>query len=236
MDNNINCRLQDIINHYGGNKSAFARLVGVSATVIENIVGLRKGKPSYDVLVKICANANVSAEWLLTGEGNMLKNEDLHIANPEVEERFTLCTDHKKDLQCVPLYEMDATAGLMALFDKNVRQIPISHLQIPDLPPVDGALYVRGDSMYPLLKAGDIVCYKEIPVSIDCIIWGEMYLLSFIIDQETFIAIKYIQQSDSENMIRLVSYNPHHSPKDIPANSVRALALVKASVRFNTMG
>ena len=97
-------------------------------------------------------------------------------------------------------------------------------------------LYVRGDSMYPLLKSGDIVLYKEIPNGVQSILWGEMYLLSFTLDGEDYITIKYIQKGDDERTVRLVSHNPHHSPKDIPADSIRALALVKASVRFNTMG
>jgi transcriptional regulator with XRE-family HTH domain len=59
---------------YSGNKRAFANAIGVSATVIENVVGTRQGKPSYDVLEKICANANISAEWLLMERGEMLYN------------------------------------------------------------------------------------------------------------------------------------------------------------------
>lgn len=70
----INERFQSIIDTcFRGNKRAFATQIGVSATVIENVVGKRNGKPSFDVLRSVCANANISAEWLLTGEGSMLK-------------------------------------------------------------------------------------------------------------------------------------------------------------------
>ena len=71
----INERMNHIIKElYGGNKRAFANAIGVSATVIENVVGTRQGKPSYDVLEKVCANANISAEWLLMERGEMLYN------------------------------------------------------------------------------------------------------------------------------------------------------------------
>lgn len=67
---NINEKIETIISVlFAGNKRAFAKAVGISPSVVENIVGTRKGKPSYDVLTKICANANVSAEWLLLGTG-----------------------------------------------------------------------------------------------------------------------------------------------------------------------
>ena len=90
--------------------------------------------------------------------------------------------------------------------------------------------------MYPLLKSGDIVLYKEVPNGSKNIFWGEMYLLSFRIDGESYITIKYIQKTDDDRYVRLVSHNPLHSPKDIPIDSIQALALVKASIRFNTMG
>lgn len=231
---NINERLAELIkSEYSGNKRAFAQKAGISATVVENIVGTRQGKPSYDVLEKMCVNANISPDWLLTGRGAMLRGEDTQLASPSVQARFPLRSDHDVALQSVPLYELDATAGLTALFE--TRQVPVSHIQIPDLPPCDGALYVRGDSMYPLLKSGDIVLYKEVHDNAN-ILYGEMYLLSFTIDGDDYVTIKYLQKADDEGFVRLVSYNPHHSPKDIPVDSIRALALVKASVRFNTMG
>ena len=189
----INGRFAEIINRlYAGNKRAFAQQVGISPTVIENVVGTRQGKPSYDVLEKICANANISAEWLLSGKGCMTRGEDTQTGAATIQSQFTLRTDRRIDVQSVPLYELDATAGLVALFADQGRMTPISHIQIPDLPPCDGAVYVRGDSMYPLLKSGDIVLYKEIPNGSSGILWGEMYLLSFNIDGESYITIRTI--------------------------------------------
>lgn len=60
---------------YGGNKRAFAIAVGVSATVVENLVGSRQSKPSFNVLSKISTNVNISSEWLLTGNGDMIKEK-----------------------------------------------------------------------------------------------------------------------------------------------------------------
>ena len=67
----INERFELIIKVlFNGNKRAFAKAVGISPTVVENIVGARRGKPSYDVLFKVCSNANISAEWILFGNGD----------------------------------------------------------------------------------------------------------------------------------------------------------------------
>lgn len=45
------------------------------------------------------------------------------------------------------------------------------------IPKCDGGLRIVGDSMYPLLKSGDIVFYKQVHDIMHSIIWGEMYLI-----------------------------------------------------------
>ena len=65
-------QLIDILTN--GNKRAFATRIGVSPTVIENIVGQRSGKPGAALLEKIlCSFENVDALWLITGKGQMFK-------------------------------------------------------------------------------------------------------------------------------------------------------------------
>lgn len=216
--------------------SEFAAILNINKSTLSNWKA--RNTIDYDVLFSKCEKINMN--WLLTGEGKMLKDE-IQLATPHVEENFKLQTDRVVGLQSVPLYDLDATAGLVSLFNDSIRQVPINHLQIPDLPPCSGAVYVRGDSMYPLLKSGDIVCYKEVSKDYKNILWGEMYLLSFIMDNESYITIKYIQkpenkEAEKNQFVCLVSHNPYHSPKDIPFSSINALALVKASIRFNTMG
>lgn len=211
---------------------ALAEVLGIARSTLSN--WRSRGSIDYDLLFSKCKHFNL--DWLLTGQGSMQRSNVMQLADMNVAEQFPLRTDRKLDLQSVPLYELDATAGLVALFADTTRPTPISHLQIPDLPPCDGAIYVRGDSMYPLLKSGDIVLYKEINNTNGCLLWGEMYLLSFTLDGEDYITIKYVQKSEVEGFVRLVSHNPHHAPQEIPRDSIRAVALVKASVRFNTMG
>ena len=103
-----------------------------------------------------------------------------------------------------------------------------------NLPRCDGAIYVVGDSMYPLLKSGDIVLYKQIG-DVNDIFWGDMYLLSIDIDGEEYVTVKYIQKSEKPGCVKLVSQNPHHADKDIEIGRIRALAFVKASIRMNSI-
>lgn len=67
----INERFGKIIRAlYGGNKSAFATAVGIAPSVVDNIVGKRQGKPSFEVIEKVSALAEVNVEWLVTGRGD----------------------------------------------------------------------------------------------------------------------------------------------------------------------
>lgn len=234
--NKILPRIESIANNEGITIGALERKIGASKGVLSRAIANGTDIQSKWIQAIVENYPLYSAEWLLSGKGEMIREETTQRATPSVQAQFSLRTDHPVEMQNVPLYELDASAGLVALFADQNRRTPISHIQIPDLPPCDGAVYVRGDSMYPLLKSGDIVLYKEIPNGSQGILWGEMYLLSFTIDGESYISIKYIQKADDDRFVRLVSHNPHHSPKDIPADSIQALALIKASIRFNTMG
>lgn len=70
INKRIDTLIQDICD---GNKRLFSRKINVAATVIENIVGKRQGKPSFEVIEKIVfAIENINADWLITGRGSML--------------------------------------------------------------------------------------------------------------------------------------------------------------------
>lgn len=71
----INERLQTIVDElFEGNKAKFAKTIGIAPTSLSNYLGdKRQSKPSSDLLEKIINSVgNISAHWLLTGEGNML--------------------------------------------------------------------------------------------------------------------------------------------------------------------
>ena len=171
---------------------------------------------------------NANPDWLDSGEGKMFN------AEPDLTP-YNLRTDRSLPLQSVPLYSIEGTAGLIPLFEQQQQFEPINYINIPNLPKCDGAIYVVGDSMYPLLKSGDIILYKQLNDVRD-VFWGDMYLLSIDIDGEEYITVKYVQKSEHEGYIRLVSQNQHHADKEVEINRIRAIALIKASIRMHTIG
>ena len=228
-------RILSFLECNGIKKADFYQATGVADS---NFKGKNLySQPGGDVLVKILTSyPNISAEWLLTGEGDMLKSKYTEETQIEVKPiHQPRSTEKKEETQVVYLYDFEASAGLRALFD-NSRQNIIDTIKIPNLPKCDGAIHIVGDSMYPLLKSGDIILYRQMPLDINNLLYGEMYLLSYDIDGDDYIVVKYIRKSGKgEPFITLGSENPAHAPRDIDFRRITALALVKASVRINCM-
>jgi len=218
---------------------------GVSYYAFENSIGASRGSISKavkegksmgsQVLEKILlVYTDLNPVWLLTGAGEIFIDNPEILRNKKIE-TFRLKTDYEIESQQIPLYDIEAIAGLVPLFQDGKSQSPVDHISIPHLPKCDGAVYVTGDSMYPLLKSGDIVLYKEIHDVANEIFWGEMYLLGIDMSGEEYITVKYIQKSEIPGCVKLVSQNKHHQDKDIEMSKIKALALVKASIRINSM-
>ena len=218
---------------------------GISYYAFENSLGASRGSISKavkegksigsNVLENIMATyPDLNPVWLLTGVGEMFVTNEEIVTNKSIE-TFRLKTDRNIESQQIPLYDIEAVAGLVPLFQDTNAQKPIDHISIPHLPKCDGAVYITGDSMYPLLKSGDIVLYKEINDIKNEIFWGEMYLLSIDMSDEEYVTVKYIQKSEQAGYVKLVSQNKHHQDKDVELSRIKALALVKASIRINSM-
>lgn len=170
--------------------------------------------------------SDLSSDWLMTGSGEMLRKE-IHV--------YPLKGTEKMVDNPIKLYDLEASANLHSLFCQKDQNI-LGEISIPNIPVCDGAVYVRGDSMYPLLKSGDIIAYKIVSPDIQHIFYGEMYLVSIDMDGEEYLTVKYVNHSGrGDEWIKLVSYNQYYQPKDFPLSSIRAMALVKVSIRMNTM-
>lgn len=222
----------------GGRVKEMRKVLGMKQDELSGILGIGKSALSMietgraalsernkNILIQ---ELNVNPDWIDTGSGEMF-NSPLETFVP-----FIRRTDRTLPMQSVPLYNIEGTAGLVPLFTGQMPVRPIDYIHIPSLPKCDGAIYIVGDSMYPLLKSGDIVLYKKVN-SIEDIFWGDMYLLSIDIDGEEYITVKYIQKSENAGCVKLVSQNPHHADKDVSVDRIKALAFIKASIRMNSM-
>lgn len=222
----MNERIKIIRKALNMTQEQLAQRLGIGKAALSMIETGKTGLSSRNRNILI-QELNVNPEWLESGKGEMFN------AEPDLT-AYMRRTDSSLPLQSVPLYSIEGTAGLVPLFTDRVQTKPVNYIHIPNLPKCDGAIYVVGDSMYPLLKSGDIVLYKQLH-DINDVFWGDMYLLSIDIDGEECITVKYIQKSERAGYVKLVSQNPHHADKEVRIERIRAIALVKASIRMNSI-
>ena len=227
MKTTINQRVKEIADKLcDGNVSELARVVGVTQPALRDIVGTKQAKPRFEIINQIveCSTLHINADWLITGKGPMQRHGINILHNSPYRD---------VGRGAIPIYDISAAANLHTLLTDNNQHL-LGEIMIPNAPHCDGAIYARGDSMYPLVKTGDIIAYKQLQ-SLNNLISGEIYVVDFHVEGDDFLVIKYVKWEEKSATLRLISYNGHHEDIVISVSAVRAIALVKIVVRINTM-
>lgn len=245
-------RILQYLEYKSISRYCFYRDSGITRGVLEQPTGI-----SEENIEKFIRYArDISLDWLLRGRGSMCVGEDVLSAAgnyfPEIKKIATASdvsmpyhTDYpavsenryaKTGRWGVWLYELDGHSGLSQLFRGEAPpECTVGQLHIPGLPMCDGALHIRGETRCAPLKNGDIAIYKVLP-SADTLIFGELYLLSIEVGDEEFTMIRYLRRGDASDSVVLdQGHGIQSDVQEIPRERIRALALVKAAVRFNTL-
>ncbi|MDR2928718.1 MAG: hypothetical protein LBV41_11065 [Cytophagaceae bacterium] len=231
---NINERLKTIITKlYSGNKRYFATSVDIAPSVVENIVGTRQGKPSYDVLEKICANAHISPEWLLTGAGEMLKSEakpektkpDASDGTPTPQKQAINKVPEGSDAG-IPLIPLGAMAGFGS-GEMQILDYDCERYIVPMFKDAEFLIQVKGSSMQPKYNSGDLVACKKLPLNDLFFLWNKVY----VIDTVQGALVKRINQAEDNDHILLCSENPSYPSVNIHKSQIYAVSLVVGVIR-----
>ena len=214
----INKRLVDILEYFfDGNVSEMARKTGVLQPTLNNIVANRKSKPSADNLTKIANSIeSLNSEWLLTGEGEMLR---------------TATDDSAADKQkALPLIPFEALAGYLSTDNEGVMVEDCERYVIPEFDRRGAEFIIRvsGSSMYPKYSNGDLLGCKKIK-DILFFQWGKIYVL----DTSQGTLVKRIYEHENDDFVKLVSDNKDvYPPFVIPKSDIRSLSIVVGVIRL----
>lgn len=217
MDKNLTAkeRILLFLEHKHISKASFFEEVGISSSNFkgENI----KSKIGSDALVKILTiYPKLSADWLLTGEGEMLKDRRNKVTAVQSDTPET----------GIPLIPIEAMAGFftgeVCEYDRNCE-----NLYIPGMK-ADFVVPVSGDSMEPKYYSGDLVACQMVNISDIFFQWGKVY----VIDARQGVLIKKVKKSKLDNCITLISENSEYEDVILPISDIYHISLVKAVVRF----
>lgn len=153
--------------------------------------------------------------WLLTGEGEMLKEGAGDGSGRGSRIRYWV--------------DVDATAGGVELFDDMTTNRFID-LSIPEFRDCTDAVNLYGDSMMPLYRNGQIIILKEWKESF--IDFGNVYL---VITCNGNRMVKYLRRGSDADHVLCISENKDFDPFEIERKDILRLYLVKGGISKNTL-
>ena len=213
-----NAQYQDRINQFlvakGLTVNQLSKKLNIPQTTLNNqIIGNRR--ISIETIDSILNSFDdVSSDWLLLGKGDMFKSSQ----NIAIRENSG-----------IPLYKTEAAAGFgtmdFSILDRDVE----ARYQIRELADASFMLYIKGDSMLPSYRSGDIIAVKTI-VNFHNIQWGQPHLVSTANDG---ILVKRIY--NNENSITLISDNPIYPPIYIDKSEILGIGKVIGVIKLENI-
>ena len=200
-------------------KRDFATKLGISASMITEI---SKGRSSVgtSAIQNIVLQFNINANWLLTGEGEMLQGEN----GRKVETAHQVPEGSDEG---IPLLPISAMAGAFT-GEVTVMEYECERYVIPAFRGADFMIRVTGDSMFPTYRSGDLVACQRVPLEDLFFQWNKVYVL----DTVQGPLIKRIKRGTDPDHILIVSDNTDYDPYEITRNQFNGVALVRGIVRI----
>ena len=190
----------------------FAEFLGIKQNTLSNWKA--RNSIDYDLIISKCEEIN--ANWLLTGKGPMLKEDNnlpmaLKSANSEG----------------IPLIPLDAMAGISS-GEVSVLELDCERYVIPMFKGADFLIPVKGSSMIPKYNSGDVVACKKIPMQDLFFQWNKVYVL----DTNQGALIKRIHKGSDNEHITLISENEKYTPFNLHLSQIYSVAIVVGVVRL----
>lgn len=220
MDKNLTIkdRIFAFLEEKGITKADFYAETGIESS---NFKGKNKqSMPGSAILVKILTKyTDLSADWLLTGRGEMLKDkamENIPIAQPA-----------RHQGEGIPLIPFSAMAGALA-GEQSVLEYECERYVVPAFSGADFLIPVKGNSMTPTYYSGDIVACQRVPLSGLFFQWNKPYVLN----TSQGAIIKRIKPGSDKEHVLIVSDNKDYDPFEISCEDIFAVALVIGIIRL----
>lgn len=191
-------RLIEFLKVQGVSSGEFSKKMGLSPAYIAS---MRKSMPEEKVEKLTQIFPQLNRDWLLYGEGEMYKEEDM------------IC--EKISLQKVPLIPSQAHAGSFPMYAEGVALKDCIMIDSP-YRGAQCAIRVRGDSMEPEIHSGTVLFLEKINDKA-FIPWGS----PLVLDTENGSLVKMLYPSQKgEDYLEARSYNVNYPPFQVPKESI----------------
>lgn len=211
----IKDRISKFIQYKNITIAEFERNVSLANGYIKKF----KGSIGSDKLNNIISYyPDININWLITGEGSMLKSE---ISNMLAESPMEYGKKQTRPRIPYTAAAGSLTSAVEGITANQCEQIP----RINVFPDYDFTIIIKGSSMEPNYEGGDEVACKRID-NTSFIQWGKVHVL----DTAQGIIIKRIYE-DGEK-IRCASYNTEYPDFSILKEEIFSMSLVVGLIRL----
>lgn len=214
-----------LIEHYSnGNKAQFASRLGITPQGLSTWIK----RNTFDAELIFSKCEGLSAQWLLTGEGELFENNHQTKIDKksEKDEKMSIrpaLTPHEG----IPLIPLSAMAGALK-GEQTVLEYECERYVVPAFTGADFLMPVKGDSMCPTYLSGDIVACQRVPMSDLFFQWNKPYVL----DTKQGAIIKRIKPGSDKQHVLIVSDNTQYDPFELTYSEIYAVALVIGIIRL----
>ncbi len=228
MKKSVSERLKFFIAQKGLSIRAFERTCnlsngyvnGIETTIMPNKLStIRRQYPELNI------------DWLLYGEGEMLKAESLPV--PKEAQRVMKPQFKDDKYRLVPVLNLDARGGFADNLEDGseyaVDMIPFRNARVGDI-----CVPITGDSMSPTYRPGSLALIRKIDDWYDFIEYGQVYVIELNDGRRIIKEIRACRE-DSDNKYLCISHNPTYDPVVLPKRKIRRMFLVLATYSVATM-
>ena len=169
---------------------------------------------------------DINAEWLLRGEGDMLK-QDFSISQEKIEKN----SDSSEISSSIsfdpsigsPFYDVDFIGGFDEIFNSQTA-VPACNIVVPGFEKASLWCNVTGHSMEPKICHGDIIALHE--CNVQDIQYGEIYAVVL----DSFRTIKILRKGTTSDVMRYVPINPDFDDQEFPVSRILRIFEVLGSI------
>lgn len=209
-------RIQKIASNEGITIGALERSIGASKGVLSRAINNGTDIQAKWIEVIVENYPQYSAQWLVSGRGNMLNSDADEPQPPLVNTNPTLGA---------PYYDVDFIGGFDEVFNSQVS-VPFTNIIIRGFEKAQLWCNVTGHSMEPEINHGDIIGLHECAVS--DIQYGEIYAVVL----DTLRTIKILRKSSDPHSLRYVPINTaDYDEQDFPISRIIKMYEVIGSVK-----
>ena len=196
------------------NQQDFVERIGSDKSTVSQILSGKLSVPN-NMFEKICnAFPGISQSWLLTGEGNMLKEGNNAALQKDIVEKGG------SNYKLVPLVHIDSVGGMRS--GNSITGEPQyieGYIPFVNAREGDIAIFQSGTSMIPTIPPGSVMQLRKVENWREYFGYGNIFVIELTDGRRITKEVQRYAENPREYVL-CVSHNPDVAPEELPKSMI----------------